>query len=108
MIRQMQRTDVDGGEPRGEAGVQKMRPQRTGGAPHKGKGRENRRGRLAAEQVPPSSSIPPCTPRDGRGGGNGADPRAASRRNLSKHVERPPHHPSPRPLPTSPCCSGTS
>ena len=37
-----------------------------GGAPRKGDGRANRRGRLAAGQGPPSSSILPRTPIEGR------------------------------------------
>ena len=59
--------DAAGGEPGVEARVQKRRPQRTGGAPRKGKGRANRHGWSAAEQGPLSSLILPRTPREGGG-----------------------------------------
>ena len=61
MIRYMQRVDAAGRDPRVKEGGYTRRLQRTRGAPRNGKGRENCCSRSAAERVPPSSLILPCT-----------------------------------------------
>ena len=60
------------GRAEGQGGGNTSLPQRTGGAPWKGEGRSNRRGRSVEGRGPPSSSIPPHTPKEG------GDPRGSA------------------------------